>query len=354
MRTIARVILSAIFLGITALLVVVAKAVPDVFFGYYHQFSQGILTALSAITSIVPFALWEILLGLLILWAVYTLIMNLRKMQILRWLSGVLVIVSGGVLCFVAFWGLGHFGPSTTQQMGLSAEQYTVEQLQEAAIYYAQQANLAGANLPTNSDGTTAMTSFEAMSDVVLDGYVNLNLDYPDLGVPNATVKKLTAATLYSYTGTTGIFMALTGESSVNPQTYGVSLPFTMCHELAHRLGVTAEDEANFFGFLASVYNDDPYFQYSAYYSAFIYTFNALYAVDANAALQLWDIASPQLLADCQGANTHYEPYKGKVQEVTEQVNDTYLKVFDHADGVQSYGAVADQLIAWYELVEKS
>ena len=40
--------------------------------------------------------------------------------------------------------------------------------------------------------------------------------------------------------------------------------------------------------------------------------------------------------------------FMGKVQDVAQQVNDTYLKTFSEESGVQSYGEVADYLIAYY------
>ena len=125
-------------------------------------------------------------------------------------------------------------------------------------------------------------------------------------------------------------------------------MPFTMCHELAHRLTVAAEDEANFCAFLACLENDDPAFQYSGWYSAFVYTYNALYAVDRTLAAQVWERAGETLRRDCRRANDHYDQFEGQVQDAAQKANDTYLKVFREESGVQSYGEVADLLIAWY------
>lgn len=42
--------------------------------------------------------------------------------------------------------------------------------------------------------------------------------------------------------------------------------------------------------------------------------------------------------------------YDGATREAVEQLNDTYLKAFSEELGVESYGAVADDLVAWYKL----
>ena len=44
-------------------------------------------------------------------------------------LSGVLLAASVIIFVFVAVWGLGHFGPSAGEQMGLETREYTEEEL---------------------------------------------------------------------------------------------------------------------------------------------------------------------------------------------------------------------------------
>ena len=67
-----------------------------------------------------------------------------------------------------------------------------------------------------------------------------------------------------------------------------------------------------------------------------------------EAAAEVWASISETLKEDCRRANTHYDRYEGEVQEAAQKVNDVYLKAFQEESGVQSYGEVADLLIAWY------
>ena len=153
---------------------------------------------------------------------------------------------------------------------------------------------------------------------------------------------------LFSQTGTTGIFICFTAEACVNPDTYTAWIPFTMCHELAHRQAITAEDDANFCAYLACMASEDDDFRYSGAFGAYIYCHNALSKIDKTAAGQIWSTLSEGVLADIRAANAHYEQYEGKVQDAAQKVNDTYLKAFSEESGVQSYGEAADLLIAWY------
>ena len=70
--------------------------------------------------------------------------------------------------------------------------------------------------------------------------------------------------------------------------------------------------------------------------------------VDRSAAASIWQNVADGVRADAQAANEHYAQYEGKVQDAAQKVNDAYLKAFSEESGVQSYGEVADLLIAWY------
>ena len=63
LRTIGRLLLSAIFLVLTALLVLAAKYAPALVFSFYPELSRKALGVISAVTSAVPLAVWELLAG---------------------------------------------------------------------------------------------------------------------------------------------------------------------------------------------------------------------------------------------------------------------------------------------------
>ena len=41
-------------------------------------------------------------------------------------------------------------------------------------------------------------------------------------------------------------------------------------------------------------------------------------------------------------------PVRYKCSEISDRINDTYLKTFGEEEGIRSYGLVTDYLIAWY------
>ncbi len=84
-----------------------------------------------------------------------------------------------------------------------------------------------------------------------------------------------------------------------------VALPFTMAHEMSHRMCIAPERDADFAAFLACSVHPDPQFQYSGYFMAFRYCYKALSSVNAQsaqaAAAKVAQGISQQLAADMSG-----------------------------------------------------
>ncbi len=186
------------------------------------------------------------------LWFFYTLIRVFTKRRsLLRWLAGVLLGVSAGLFAFVGLWGLNHFGPSVGQTLGLDVREYSKQELIAATAYYAAQANEYAARVDRDADGKTVYPAFSELAAQAPAGYAALAERYEQFTGALDPVKPLASWRLFSQTGTTGIFVCFTAEACVNPDTYTAWIPFTMCHELAHRQAVAAEDDANFCAYLA-------------------------------------------------------------------------------------------------------
>ena len=350
MKTIGRLILSAIFLVLTGLMALAARFLPQMVFESFPQYTQKVLSAISSVTALVPLAVWEIGLLLILLWVVYTFIcIFTQKNSVFKWVAGVVLTVCIGLFLFTGLWGFHHFGPSLSEQMNLPVREYTKQELIAATRYYAAQAAQYADHVQRDEEGCASFAEFSELSEKAGQGYGRLAREYEIFTGDLSPVKKLAAWPLYSRFGTTGIYVCFTGESCVNPDTYEAWIPMTMCHELAHQQGIAAEDEANFCGYLACMENDDPEFRYSGAFAAYIYCNNSLFEIDKSAASEIWNSLPAAIRTDANAANVHYEQYEGKVQDAAQKVNDLYLKAFSEESGVQSYGEVTDLLIAWYQ-----
>jgi hypothetical protein len=182
------------------------------------------------------------------------------------------------------------------------------------------------------------------MAEQAGEGFQNLTYEYhkPVFAGSTLPVKELGWADLYTSMGITGVTMPLTGEAAVNPQTPDVALPFVMCHEMAHRMSIALERDANLAGFLACDANSDPIFRYSGYFMAFRYCYNTLTArnttATAAAAEQIYGNISDLVLQDLNG----YQSFFG------DNGDDAPCNLVNSAIGGIEGGSITDLLVSWY------
>ena len=146
-----------------------------------------------------------------------------------------------------------------------------------------------------------------------------------------------------------GIYSPFTVEANYNNAMVPYNIPHTLCHELSHLKGFMREDEANFIGFLACLESERREFRYSGYVMGWIYAGNALTAADPERYFAVRAQLDPEVLADLEENNRFWARYEGRVAEVAEAVNDTYLKANDQEQGVASYGMVVDLMLGWWD-----
>ncbi|MBQ7565866.1 MAG: DUF3810 domain-containing protein [Oscillospiraceae bacterium] len=347
MKNVGRVISSAVMLFVAALLCAAASQLPQIILPWYPDLTGKALGVIGAVTGVLPFPVWQAIVVLLTVWAIVSLIHDIKKVKIVRWLTGVLWGVCFAALLFVAVWGAGQFLPTKTEQI-LTVRTPSVARLANAAAWYGQKASALADEVPRNAEGTVDPGDIPSLAAASDEGFKAIAERYDCIPDEAVKVKPLLLGEAFSYTGTTGIFVPFTAEACVNPGTYGAALPHTICHERAHRIGVNQEADANFIAYLACAASSDVRYRYSGEFTAFLHCYNALYEADPQTASAVWQTLSPRVQADLLGANAHYKPYEGKVQDAAQTVNDTYLKTFAQEEGVESYGKVSDALTAWY------
>lgn len=348
-KTILRLTLSGIFAVLTAILLMLANLMPSVFFSFYSDFSRWILGVIAAVTGVVPFAVCEIFGFLLIALIILFLVRAIIKHRIVRYLAGLLLTVCALAFAFVALWGLNYYAPSMNEQVGLEEREYTVSELKAAAVYYRDMANATANDVERDEGGAMVDCDFDLLAEAAGEGFEKLSDRYDCFDGSTVRVKSLIISPIMGKIGMTGGFICLTGESCVSSTTYSAALPFTMCHEISHRMAFAREDEANFGGFLGCIFSERSEFVYSGYYMAFRYCYNALAKVDAAAAAEVWAGVRDELAADCHASAVHYEAVRDETaSSIADTVYDSYLNSFSVESGVQSYGEVVDLLIAWY------
>lgn len=205
----------------------------------------------------------------------------------------------------------------------------------------------------SNSDMKNDIKSIKDMISKLENGYDNVELlNLNNLG-NYSKAKIILNSKLLSYTNITGIYSPFTGEANINTNQPNTSIPFTILHEMAHQRGYANESEANFLAYLACINNKDIYVKYSGYFMALKYTASALSKVDYESFKYLTENIDDDVLKDLRDYFKFWEKYEGKTSQVSDNMNNVYLKLNKVKEGTRSYGKVVDLLLLYYYLYEK-
>lgn len=350
-------IVAALTAAFTWALTEFAKAHGSLVDMVYPYVTRMIQDFLAGWTADVSFCLWQLLAVLLVVIAIASIVlMIVFRWNFLQWTGWVLAVVSLGWCLHTGLYGLNQYASPLSQDIRLNIESdITTTDLINATTWFRDQANEMALLVPRKDDGTLDAPVFQETAEQAADGFHHLVYE-EGLAVFAGTttpVKELGWADMYTSMGIAGVTMPLTGEAAVNPNTPSVSLPWTICHEMAHRMCIAPERDANLAAYLACRANSDPIYQYSAYFMAFRYCYNALASIStstaANAANLIYEGANEQLKQDL----TDYRAYYNQVQDddatdFANKVNNTYIQISGDESGTKSYGEVTDLLICWY------
>lgn len=259
------------------------------------------------------------------------------------------LFLAAGILFFLyaAFCGVNYHRSSFARETGLEWEGATVDDLREVCEDLTSAVNRTGRQVKRDENGLMMLTedvsvhAVRAMEKLARE-YTCLEGFYPQ---PNG----LEFSWILSVQKLTGIYSPFTIEANYNTDMAAYNIPFTACHELAHLRGFMQEQEANFIGYLAGIRADSVEFNYSGYMLGWIYCTNALYDVDPDAYEELRGELSEEVQADLAANSRFWAQYDSPVAEVSDQINDSYLKANGQADGVASYDRMVELILTYYK-----
>lgn len=334
-----------------------AKVSPDFAEWYAVTIYPVYARFFSAVTGVLPFSLGEFCLIALVLFllvylarGIYRLIRRKedRFARLVRFLSvPLLIAVCIAFLC-VTNYGTNHRRYSFAAVSGLTVRESSAKELYDLCVTLTETANALREDVQEDENGVfTRSGSLQDDARRAKTIFNALHADYPTLytaGTPKAVV----FSEVMSYLDISGIYCPFTFEANVNVHMDDVGIPFTMCHELSHLSGYMREDEANFIAFLACIRSDDADFRYSGAFIAMVNASNALYSADYALWEQAAALRSDAVNRDIASNNAYWARYDTPVAEVSNQVNDAYLKANGQENGVRSYGRMVDLLLAYY------
>ena len=316
----------------------------------YPYVTRSVQTFLTAWTAPFDFLVWQTAVIFLAIALIAALVLVfIFKARVIRWLGWAAAAVAAVILLNTGIYGLNKFSGPIEDDLRLDMVDYTQTELENATVFYRDMANQLAGKITRDENGAPALSEFEDLAAITGDGYRKLARErsFSIYGGDYTPVKRLGWAGIYSAMGKTGITVPLTGESAVNPNIPGYALPFAMAHEMAHRLCIAREDDADFSAFLACAENDSTEYQYSGYFMAFQICRSALLSVDEAAVEGIDEGVCAELYQDMNELGDFFLQNRDEdlIRMVT-TVTDTYEEAT--TDETVRYSSACDYLVNWH------
>ena len=352
------VLLTLVFLGAALLLQLAARKVPG--FGQWYAVTiyPLITGSLGRFMGIFPFSVTELGLYLLIVLFVVSLVRSWRRP--LKILGRLLFGASLLFFLFTVNCGINYYRQPFSSLSGLTIQPSSSQELYDLCSWLVEQIQDSVRQLEdqaSEENGFSGQTSREPLPsygkllEYGRQGQLamrRLGEEFPVLVGFYPAPKPLLLSRILSVQQLCGVYSPFTVEANYNREMPLYNIPHTICHELSHLKGFMREDEANFIGYAACIHSEDLYFRYSGYLMGWVYAGNALAQADPEGFAALRSALPQAALTDLSYNNAYWDAFQGKVAEVSTRVNDTYLKLQDQQDGIQSYGRVVDLMLAYH------
>lgn len=334
-----------------ALIIFVLGLYPEAVENYYSELVYPVISMVQrCIASFFPFAIGDLLYVLLIIYVirkVVTFISKTKKDQdaylcfALQGLNFFLIIY----ISFKVLWGLNYSRPQINEQLQINKTPYQKAQLLNLSSLFINKLEKLGKAI----GDTPANYTIEELQDRAATSYNALAIQQPLFEYKYQAVKAVLSGWLTSKMGIEGYYNPLSGEANINTKLPEFVLPFVVCHEMAHQVGVAREDEANLVGYLAAIHHEDIHFQYSAYYNMLRYVLFEIrmkYPEDYNVLITK---IPQQVMDNFKRERAFWAKYNGSMSVYMGKTFDKILKLNNQQKGINSYQDIVLWLVNYHE-----
>ena len=322
---------------------------------FYKQISQFLRTLFGNTTVPIGQLLFYSIIILCLIWlirqfrAVITKKVNF-KLFLKNILLGTFLFLATFYFLFMLTWGFNYHRQPVSSTVGIEEKRITPTKLVALCQVLVNLTNTSRNQLtPNNHHALSLPITHSEIITRATWGYQKMAQKYPALAYSHPAVKSVYVPELMSFFGVGGIYFPFTGEANVNMDPPDFLLPATVCHEMAHQIGIASEDEANYVAYLACRLNPDPSFEYSGNLMAMKYAMNRLHRVDSVAYQQLEQQFSPGLKLDLEKSRNYWNSFNNPIAQFSDVFYDLFLKANDQTEGIESYSRMVELIMGEYK-----
>ena len=307
--------------------------------------------SLAAITNLLPFSLFEMLIFSLPLIIAIAVILTVRRIRRGRHPLAVIVSLTATVALLLSLYqltiGIAYDATPVGDRLGITEVEVNEDNLAQALERLTDEINALATSIDYSSGKSDPGYTIDSISAMIAESYEKY-ADLPGFSPAfSSRAKGMLLSPLMTSLELTGIYFPYTGESNVNTLYPTYDLCYTVAHEMSHQRGIMRENEANFMAFLLCYTSDDPYLKYSAAMNIYSYVAGALNATDRDRFLEIYSRLTDGPRADFAASRAVAEQYENELlAEISERVNDWFLKS-NGTPGVVSYGMVVRLAVAY-------
>lgn len=324
-----------------------------------NYYSNGLYLYISKLLRLIlgwiPFSIGDLIYVLLIgylLKVIYRLLKS-RKLNLKNTFFKI-----GGILSVVFFifqlnWGLNYLREPLYNRLNFKKDTYTAAELYNFTEKLILKINEVHFSI-TNNDSLVVNNpkSKSEIKEIAGAAYNELQKKHSQFKYKNPTVKHSLFSLPLAYMGFAGYLNPITNEAQVNSLIPKNTYPATVCHEIAHQLGIASEKEANFVGFLAATNATDAYYNYSGYLMALRYCLFEIYRNEPDKFEILRASLNKGIMKDLKLQQDFWQSYQNWSEPFFKLFYDSYLKANKQEAGIYGYNKVVLLLIN-YHLTEE-
>ncbi|MFW0736400.1 DUF3810 domain-containing protein [Flavobacterium sp. T12S277] len=318
-------------------------------------YSNGLYLKIASFSRIllgkIPFSIGDIIYSILILFLMKW-IWKTRKTWKQQWkdhLLKALSILSIFYFFFHLLWALNYYREPLFEKMKIQKE-YTDAELLSFTKRLIVKTNEIQFQITKNNNSKIVFPySQKEAFKMNLNGYENLAKEHSYFKYEIPSVKKSLFSLPLTYMGFGGYLNPFTNEAQVNDLLPMYNFPVTTCHEMAHQMGYASESECNFIGVLASVKNDNLYYQYSGYSFALRYCLGIWQVKNETIFKQLKKQTHPGILKNYQESQDFWKQYDTFIDKGFHIFYDNFLKINHQKDGLEGYSKFVDLMVNYYK-----
>ena len=258
----------------------------------------------------------------------------------------ILLILSGHLMAL----GIAHNTTPISDKMSLSEVEVSEDNLADVLTMLRDEINLLAEEMPRDSDGVfRSQRTIGQISEEICLSYDKLALDYNIPKGYDSRAKEVFFSDVMSYLAISGIYTYPTGEANVNMNYPSYVNIFTAAHEMSHQRGILRENEANFLAYLITITSDDSELRYSGLMNMYNYFASALYRTNKERYFSIHRELNSFSRADYAESSRVSDKFGDTIiEEISEKINDFYLKSSGTADGVVSYSRVVTLVLSYH------